>query len=216
MKIVVFGAFGRAGRHIVKEALRRGHEVVAASRQAAPSGAGLDPRLQQRQGDATQVEDVVRLACAADAVVNAISPRPSAGGPACSLEDAARALIKGLGLAGVKRLLVVGGAGSLEVSPGVPLKSTAGFPPEYFPEATAQGKALECYRKEATGLDWSYLSPAILFDEGERTGHYRISGDALLTDADGGSAISFADYAIAVLDELEHPRHLQQRFSVAY
>ncbi|KQK61067.1 hypothetical protein AOX61_10300 [Pseudomonas aeruginosa] len=75
---------------------------------------------------------------------------------------------------------------------------------------------MECYRKEATGLDWSYLSPAILFDEGERTGHYRISGDALLTDADGGSAISFADYAIAVLDELEHPRHLQQRFSVAY
>lgn len=215
MKIVIFGALGRAGRHIVREALERGHQVLGVSRQATQA-AEIDPRLQLAQGDATDVSAVAGLVCGADAVINAISPRPSAGGPACSLEDAARALIAGLGQAGVRRLLVVGGAGSLEVAPGVPLKGTPEFPPEYLPEATAQGQALDVYRQEADGLDWTYLSPAALFDEGERTGHYRLTGDRLLTDTDGVSAISFADYAIAVLDELERPAHLKQRFGVAY
>ena len=215
MRIVIFGALGRAGRHIVLEALERGHEVIGVSRQAAPDGE-IDPRLRLVQGDATQAEAVARLVSGADAVVNSISPRPSAGGPACSLEDAAHALIRGLRMAGVKRLLVVGGAGSLEVAPGVPLKSMPDFPAQYLPEATAQGEALALYRREAGDLDWTYLSPAIMFDEGKRTGRYRTTGDSLLTDTDGNSAISFADYAVATLDELERPRHLQQRFGVAY
>lgn len=215
MKIVIFGALGRAGRHIAREALNRGHEVVGVGRQATKAEQ-IDPHLQLVQGDASDASVVACLVSGSDAVVNSISPRPSVGGPACSLEDAARALIAGLGQAGVKRLLVVGGAGSLEVAPGVALKSTPEFPPEYLPEATAQSQALEVYRREAGELDWTYLSPAILFDEGERTGHYRTTDDQLLSDANGVSAISFADYAIAVLDELEHPSHLKQRFGVAY
>ncbi|AMO76086.1 NAD(P)-dependent oxidoreductase [Pseudomonas citronellolis] len=216
MKIVIFGALGRAGRHIVQEALKRGHDVIGVSRQPTTQREESIPRLQLVRGDATQTETVAQLVAGADAVVNSISPRPSAGGPACSLEDAARALIQGLRTAGVKRLLVVGGAGSLEVAPGIPLKSMPDFPTEYLPEATAQGKALELYRNEAVDLDWTYLSPAIIFDGDKRTGHYRITGDSLLTDADGISTISFADYAVATLDELERPQHLKQRFGVAY
>ncbi|WP_028627139.1 NAD(P)-dependent oxidoreductase [Metapseudomonas resinovorans] len=215
MKIVVFGAFGRAGRCICHEAVQRGHEVVAISR-SIPAKLTPNPLLQSAKGDATNPSEVGHLVRGADAVVNCISPRPSLSGPACSLVDAARALVSGLKQASVTRLLVVGGAGSLEVEPGVPLKSLPDFPPAYLPEATAQGQALEIYQREAGGLDWTYLSPAVFFNEGERRGCYRITGDNLLTDAEGVSAISFADYAMAVVDELEQPRHIGQRFGVAY
>lgn len=215
MRIVIFGASGRAGRHIAREALKRGHEVLGVSRQIA-ARSGIDPRLQLVQGDVTDIDAIACLVVGADAVINTIAPRPSAGGPACSLESVAHSLISGLKQAGVRRLLVVGGAGSLEVAPGVPLKSTPDFPPAYLPEATDQGHALAIYRQEAGELDWTYLSPAAQFDEGECRGSYRTTGDSLLTDAAGVSAISFADYAIAALDELEQPRHLKQRFGVAY
>ncbi|MCY1282411.1 NAD(P)H-binding protein [compost metagenome] len=215
MKIVIFGALGRAGRHLCLEALARGHEVVAVSR-SITAGLPTHPKLHLANGDATNSAEVSQLVAGSDAVINCISPRPSTSGPACSLEDAARAFIKGLQQMSVKRLLVVGGAGSLEVEPGVTLKSLPDFPAEYLPEANAQGKALEVYRKEAGVLDWTYMSPAIFFDEGERLGRYRTTDDRLLTDAEGISAISFADYSVAAIDELENPMHIKKRFGVAY
>src|SRR5215213_4948278 len=127
MKIVLFGATGHVGQRIAKEALERGHEVVGVVRDPERSQAP-DPRVALVRGDATDAASVARVARGADAVVNSISPRPGSLGKAPSLAEAARAVIAGLGEAGVKRLLVVGGAGSLEVAPGVRLLDTPEFP----------------------------------------------------------------------------------------
>jgi putative NADH-flavin reductase len=216
MKIVVFGGTGNIGQRIAKEALSRGHEVVAVVRDPARSDAP-DPRVELVQGDATDARSVASVVKGADAVVNAISPRPGKHGkPAPSLADAARAVIAGLKEAGVKRLLVVGGAGSLEVAPGVALIDTPGFPEAYKQEAEEGRASLNVYRTEAEGLDWTYLSPAAMIQAGERTGRYRTTGDQFLTDAQGNSVISFEDYAVALVDELEKPQHVGRRFGVAY
>jgi putative NADH-flavin reductase len=118
--------------------------------------------------------------------------------------------------AGVKRVLYVGGASTLEVAPGQALLDQPGFPEAYKAEAEEGREALRIWRNEAEGLDWTFLSPAIEIGPGERTGHYRTTGEQLLFDAQGKSFISFEDYAVAVLDELEQPRHVRQRFGVAY
>jgi putative NADH-flavin reductase len=215
MKIVLFGATGHVGQRIVREALERGHEVVGVVRDPAKSQAP-DPRVRLVQGDATDAASVARAVRGADAVVSAVSPRPGSTGSAPSLVAAARGLIAGLREAGVRRLVVVGGAGSLEVAPGVALMDAPGFPDEYRAEATEGRDSLAVYRAEAEGLDWTFLSPAIVIQPGERTGKYRTTTDQLLTDEQGNSAISYEDYAVALLDELEQPRHVGRRFGVAY
>jgi uncharacterized protein len=152
-----------------------------------------------------------------DVVVSAISPRPNARGlPAPSLAGAARALIAGLRDAGTKRLIVVGGAGSLEVAPGKALLDQPGFPDAYKGEAIEGRDALAVFRADAAGLDWTFISPAVEIGPGERTGRYRTTDDAVLADANGKSFITFEDYAVAVLDELERPQHVGRRFGVAY
>ncbi|HEU4885537.1 MAG TPA: NAD(P)-dependent oxidoreductase [Longimicrobium sp.] len=215
MKIVIFGATGHIGQRIAREALERGHEVVGVVRDPARSQAP-DPRVRLVQGDATDAESVARAVQGADAVVSAVSPRPGTTGEAPSLSDAARGLIAGLRQAGVQRLIVVGGAGSLEVAPGVALMDAPGFPDAYRAEAEQGRDSLAVYRTEADGLEWTFQSPAIVIQAGERTGHYRTTGDALLTDEQGNSVISFEDYAVALVDELEQRRHVGQRFGVAY
>ena len=216
MRIVVIGATGNIGQRIAKEALRRGHEIVGVVRDPAAVQAP-DPRVRLVQGDATSPEDVARVVSGADAVVSAISPRPNPRGlPAPSLAANARALIAGLRAAGVKRVLYVGGASSLEVAPGKALADQPDFPEAYKAEAREGREALAVWRGEAEGLDWTYLSPAAEIAPGERTGKYRTTGDQLLVDAKGKSFITFEDYAVAVLDELEQPRHVGRRFGVAY
>lgn len=215
MKIVLFGATGNVGRRVIAEALRRGHEVVGVVRDPARS-ASPDPRVRLVRGDALDAASVVEVTRGADAVVNAISPRPGTTGVAPSLADAARALIAGLGVSGVKRLVVVGGAGSLEVAPGVALMDAPGFPEAYLSEAIEGRDALAVYRTEARDLDWTFLSPAAEIGPGERTGTYRTTLDQFLADEQGRSFISYEDYAVALLDELEKPRHVGQRFGVAY
>ncbi|MEO7987295.1 MAG: NAD(P)-dependent oxidoreductase [Gemmatimonadales bacterium] len=216
MKIVVIGATGNIGRCIVKEALGRGHEVTGVVRDPA-AVESPDPRMRLVQGDATKTDDVARVAKGADAVVSAISPRPNARGlPAPSLAANARALITGLRKAGVERVLYVGGASSLEVAPGKTLADQPDFPEAYKSEAREGRESLAVWRNEADGLDWTYLSPAAEIGPGERTGEYRTTDDLLLTDAAGKSFISFEDYAVAVLDELERPKHVRRRFGVAY
>lgn len=214
MRIVLFGATGNVGRRVAAEALGRGHEVIGVVRDpAAATEAGV-PLV---KGDATKAESVAQLAQGADAVVSAISPRPNARGLAApSLAANTRAMIAGLQRAGVKRVLFVGGAGSLEVAPGQQLVDQPGFPEEYKAEALEGREALELWRTKASGLDWTFLSPAAEIAPGERTGRYRTTGDQLLSDAEGRSFITFEDYAVAVLDELERPRHVGRRFGVAY
>jgi uncharacterized protein len=216
MRIVVFGATGNIGRRIVLEALGRGHEVVGVVRDPAAVEAP-DPRVRLVKADATSDEEVARVVSGADAVVSAISPRPNARGlPAPSLQANARALIAGLRRAGVTRVLYVGGASSLEVAPGQALADQPDFPEAYKAEAREGREALAVWRSEANGLDWTYLSPAVEIGPGRRTGTYRTTGDQVLADATGKSFISFEDYAVAVLDELERPRHVGRRFGVAY
>ena len=176
-----------------------------------------DPRLTLVKGDGTDPKSVAAVVDGADAVVNAISPRPNTRGlPAPSLAANARALIAGLRDAGVKRVLYVGGASSLEVAPGQMLADLPDFPEIYKAEAQQGREALAVWRSEAEGLDWTYISPAAEFGPGERTGTYRTTDDQLLVDAAGKSFITFEDYAVAVLDELERPQHVARRFGVAY
>jgi uncharacterized protein len=216
MKLVVFGATGNVGQQVVAEALRRGHEVLGVVRdpQAVRSP---DPRVKLVPGDATKPESIAAVARGADAVVSAISPRPNARGlQAPALADNARALIAGLPRAAVKRVLFVGGAGSLEVAPGQQLLDQQGFPEMYKPEALDGRAALEVWRSEGGDLEWTFLSPAVEIAPGERTGRYRTTLDQVLADSAGKSFITFEDYAVAVLDELEKPQHIGRRFGVAY
>ena len=216
MKIVLFGATGNVGRRVAVEALSRGHEVVGVVRDPAAVDAP-DSRVRLVKGDATKANSVGELVPEADAVVSAISPRPNSRGLAApSLVENARAVIAGLRRAGVKRVLFVGGAGSLEVAPGQQLLDQPGFPEAYKAEALEGREALAVWRTEGEGLDWSFLSPAAEIGPGERTGRYRTTGDQFLVDADGRSLISFEDLAVAILDELERPRHVGRRFGVAY
>ncbi|HVX39791.1 MAG TPA: NAD(P)-dependent oxidoreductase [Gemmatimonadaceae bacterium] len=216
MKIVVFGATGNVGRRIALEALRRGHQVIGAVRDPEDS-TPPDPRVTLVKGDATDSASVAEVVRGADAVVSAISPRMNQRGmPAAKLTVNARALIEGLQRAGVSRVLFVGGAGSLEVAPGEQLMDQPDFPPVYKQEAIEGREALEVWRREGDGLEWTYLSPAAEIGPGERTGWYRTTDDRFLADASGKSFITFEDYAVAVLDELERPAHVRRRFGVAY
>lgn len=216
MKIVVFGATGNIGQRIVAEALTRSWDVVGVVRDPAAVTAP-DGRVKLVKGDATDAASVEELARGADAVVSAISPRPNARGlPAPSLAAATTALIAGTKAAGANRLLVVGGAGSLLTPDGARLMDSPGFPDAYKAEAQEGAESLAVIRSEGAGLDWTYLSPAAEIHAGARTGKYRTTDETVLTDAAGRSTISFEDFAVAVLDELETPKHVGKRFGVAY
>jgi hypothetical protein len=216
MKIVLFGATGNIGQRIIAEALRRGHSVTGVVRDPEAVGSP-DARVPLVQGDATDAESVAKVARGADAIVSAISPRPNARGlPAPSLSAAAKALLAGAKRAGVTRVLAVGGAGSLEVAPGKRLMDAPGFPDAYKAEAKEGADSLDVYRKQGAGVEWTFLSPAAEIGPGERTGKYRTTGDQFLADANGHSRISYEDYAVALLDELEKPKHAGERFGVAY
>jgi putative NADH-flavin reductase len=216
MKLVLFGATGNVGQRIAAEALRRGHDVVGVVRDPA-AVTPPDSRVRLVQGDATNAESVAEIVRGADAVVSAISPRPNTRGlPQPQLAENARALIAGLRKAGTKRVLYVGGASTLEIAPGRQLLDEPNFPELYKAEALEGREALEIWRTEAEGLDWTVLSPAIEIGPGERTGKYRTTNETMLFDANGKSFITFEDYAVAVLDELERPQHVGRRFGVAY
>jgi putative NADH-flavin reductase len=203
MKITVIGATGRVGSRIAAEALARGHQVSGIARNPDPAKAPAGVKLSK--GDATKPDTIVNALKGADVVV---SSARFAIVPAAPLLEAVRK-------AGVKRLFVVGGAGSLEVAPGQLLVDTPAFPEPAKAEAVP-GTAFLKEIRAVTDLDWTFLSPGALFNPGERTGKFRVGGDQLMKDAEGKSHISMEDYAIAAVDELESPKHSRQRFSVAY
>jgi putative NADH-flavin reductase len=212
MKLALYGATGTIGQRILAEALRRGHTVTAIARD--PSKLTVhDANVTAVAGDMLDAENVAALVAGHDAVISAFGPSHEAPH---TVIDAARSLIGGLSKAGVKRLIVVGGAGSLEVAPGVQIVDTPDFPEAWKPVALAARDALTVYRTEGDGIDWTYFSPAALIQPGERTGVFRLGGDNLVVDAEGNSRISAEDYAIALLDEIEHPQYIRQRFTAAY
>ncbi|KTC32109.1 3-beta hydroxysteroid dehydrogenase [Pseudomonas sp. ABAC61] len=202
-KIAIIGATGRAGSQLLEEALRRGHSVTAIARNTAKIG--------QRAGVTCRDVDVADSA----ALQAAVAGHDVVLSAAHFAPIAASAIVEPVKKAGVKRLLVVGGAGSLLLPGGGKVIDSPGFPEEYRAEASAGGVYLETLRKEQD-LDWTFLSPSAEFVEGERTGKFRLGQDDLLVSGEGRSWISFADFAIALLDEVETPAHVRQRFTVGY
>jgi len=202
-KIAIIGATGRAGSQLLEEALRRGHSVVAIARD--PSA------LQGREGVTVKALDAKDSA----ALQAAIAGTDAVLSAAHFATLAPQAIIEPVKRAGVKRLLVVGGAGSLLLPSGQRVIDSPDFPEAYKAEATAGAQFLETLRQEPA-LDWTFLSPSAEFVEGERSGCYVLGKDHLLIGADGRSWITFADYAIALLDELEKPAHSRARFTVGY
>lgn len=202
MKIALIGATGRAGSPILQELVRRGHQVTAIFRN--PEKVQAQVNVTPKKGDVFDKDGLAALLKGHDAVISAVH----------FLQSDPQTLIGAVKASGVKRYLVVGGAGSLEVAPGVTLVSTPEFPAAYKDEATKGGEFLNLLRQEKD-IDWTFLSPSALFFEGPRTGTFRLGKDQLLTN-EKGSSISFEDYAIALADEVEKPAHSQQRFTVGY
>jgi uncharacterized protein len=224
MNILVFGASGAIGQAITAELLGRGHSVTGITRAGQPID-GLD--IQVIAGDAADPAQVGRLAQGVDAVVSAVGPRRGDDGEggeedggredeAESLLGAARGLIEGMQAADARRLVIVGGAGSLEAAPGVRLVDTPGFHPEWKPVALAHARALDEVYRPTADLDWTYVSPAAVIEPGERTGRYRKGGDQLLTDGAGNSRISIPDFAIAVADVVDSGGDVRTRITAAY
>ena len=213
MRVLVFGAGGAIGRRLIREAVDRGHEVTAVYRSTPPADAGLPVET----GDVRAPLAMSRLADQ-DAVICAVGAGVSTGSPDYAVYlDAAHALVAALRSLGDRapRLIVVGGAGSLQVGPDIHLVDTPQFPAQFREEALAQARALEYYRA-ASGVRWTYVSPAALLEPGTRTGRFRTGGDQLLVDEQGRSRISIEDYAAALVDELERPQAIGRRMTVAY
>ncbi|ODP31117.1 NAD(P)-dependent oxidoreductase [Pandoraea sp. ISTKB] len=206
MKVALIGITGRVGTRVAEELLQRGHTVTGIARN--PERVEAENGLTVVKGDAADPSSLAPLLAGHDAVISA--------GRFVSM-DAAK-LIDAVKRAGVPRLLVVGGAGSLEIAQGKALIDTPEFPEAYKPEASAGRVFLQVLRAEPkdSPLNWTFLSPAALFEPGERTGKFRIGADGLLVDANGKSWISMEDYAIALVDELEKNQHPRARFTVGY
>ncbi|QGP78758.1 NAD(P)-dependent oxidoreductase [Sphingobium sp. CAP-1] len=203
MKVAIIGGSGRAGTEISAELARRGHRVTAISRH--PENAVAADGVNAVAGDVNAPAALADLLRGHDVVVSAVM---------FSDTDAA-SLVGVVRDSGVSRYLVVGGAGSLEVAPGVALITTPDFPEAYKAEA-GKGADFLTYLRGVDDIDWTFLSPSAYFFVGDRTGRFRLGKDALLVDADGNSSISYADYAIALVDEIEHPQHSRARFTVGY
>jgi uncharacterized protein len=202
MKVALIGASGNGGSRLLAELSRRGHQVTAIARH--PENVAKLPGVTAKKGDVFDKAALIALIKGHDAVVSAV--HFTASDP--------KLLIEAVKESGVKRYFVVGGAGSLEVAPGVKLIDTPQFPAAYKAEAAKGGEFLDLLRKEKE-LDWTFLSPSAVIAPGERTGKFRLGKDDLLTH-EKGSNISWEDYAIAAVDELEKPAHIRQRFTVGY
>ena len=209
MKVVLFGASGMIGGRILGELVRRGHTVTGVVRH--PDRIKPASGVTAVQGDVTNPAGVAAVAMGADAVISAYSPPRTEPE---MLVHAARSLVAGMGDAGVRRLIMVGGAGSLEVAPGVQLVDTPSFPPGWMAIALAHRDVLPVLRE--ADLNWTYFSPAALIEPGQRTGKFRLGGTRLVANDRGESRISAEDYAVALVDELERPRHVRQQFTAAY
>lgn len=214
MKIALIGGTGFVGSAVLTELLSRGHQVTALARNPAKFAA--QPGLTVVAADVLDAAQVAKAVAGTDAVISAYNP----GWTEPQIHDlflqGSQAILDGIKKATVKRVLVVGGAGSLFVAPGVQLVDTPPFPAEYKQGALAARELLNRMQKETT-LDWTFLSPPIALAPGDRTGQYRVGGDTLLPGVgEAPAGISVADLAVALVDEVETPKHVQKRFTVAH
>jgi putative NADH-flavin reductase len=209
MKVVLFGASGKTGSRVMQELLDRGHAVTAVVRQpenfSAPTGVTV------QQDDLSNAAHTTAVVRGADAVVSAYAPPHD---DTDALVGVTQRQVTAVRDAGVDRLLVVGGAGGLEVAPGVSLIASGHLPAPYHPIATSHVKALDVLRQ--SDVDWTYVAPAAYFEPGTRQGKFRVGHDELITAPSGESRISMEDYAIALVDELESGKNRRRRISVGY
>ncbi|AYH42147.1 NAD(P)-dependent oxidoreductase [Azoarcus sp. DN11] len=212
MNIVLIGASGYVGAALLKEALARGHRVTAIV--SHPARLAPQPGLEAVKADVLDAAALAAQLPGHDALVSAFSGHAQADVRGYYVTGM-RSIIAAAKQARVPRLLVVGGAGSLEVAPGVQLVDTAEFPAAWKGTAEGARDALTLLRDEAE-LDWTMLSPSAYLEPGQRTGRFRLGIDQLLVDAQGESRISLEDYAVAMIDELERPAHSRRRFTVGY
>jgi putative NADH-flavin reductase len=208
MNVVLYGATGKSGIRILTELLSRNHTVTAVARNPA----GLPANVKTATDDLSDVNKITALITGSDAVVSAYAPPLD---DTDQLVGVTQRQIEAVRKAGSNiRLIVVGGAGSLEVAPGVTLLDSGHLPAEWVPIATSHGKALELLKK--SDINWTYFSPAAFFAPGTRTGKFRLDTHKLIADAQGNSRISMEDYAIALVDELEKPAHVRGQFTIGY
>ncbi len=212
LRVALFGASGEVGARIREELLNRGHSVTALVRHPEKLTA-KNSRLKVVRGDVTDPAQATVAARNHDVVASAISPPDNE--PAV-LVHAAKSLLAGAREAGGRRLVVVGGAGSLEVAPGKQLLDTKEFPSDWRPVANAHREALGVFRKQGTDMPWTVVSPSAMFGPGKRTGKFRLGTDQLIADKKGNSSISMEDYAVAFVDELERGDHVGKRMTVGY
>ncbi|TGK96296.1 NAD(P)-dependent oxidoreductase [Leptospira brenneri] len=215
MKITLIGATGFIGSKTLEDSLNRGHQVTAVLRD--PNKLKLEhPNLKKVQGDIFDTDGLSKIIAGSDAVLDSYNPGWTDPKIRENMINGSLSILNATKKAGVKRVIVMGGAGSLEVEPGVQLIDTPHFPKEYFEGADGTRQILNHLRSEKD-LDWTFLSPsAIIEPEGAKTGNYRVSKESLLVDTNGQSHISLADLVKAFVDELEENKHIKGRFTVGY
>jgi putative NADH-flavin reductase len=214
LSIALIGASGRVGRRILEEALSRGHRVTAVVRD--PAKLATRPGLTVARGDAGDPAGLAAAIAGHDAVVSAVSPAVDDPAVREKMLAAYRGIVSAAKAAKAPRLLVVGGAGTLDVGPGAQLVDAPGFPPQWREAARGIRDVHAQLLRPETALDWVFFAPSPLLDEGPRTGRYALGGESVLPGKDGAPArISDADYAVALVDELERPRHSRARFTAA-
>lgn len=214
-KIVLIGASGFIGSALLKEALSRGHKVKAIVRN--PEKITLkDPNLKVEKGDVSSSQLVSRLCKGADIIISAYNPgwqNPEISSDTLRVYPA---ILEGVRRSGVKRFLVVGGAGSLFVSPGVRLMDSGVMPDSYLPAVKSLASFYLDILTAEKEVDWVFFSPAGNITAGIRTGKFRLGKDEMIVDPEGKSTISLEDYAVAMLDEAENPAHHRERFTIGY
>ena len=220
MNIVLLAATGRAGSVILNELVSRGHNIIAVARNLEKLPHNLPNNVKAEKDDLNSVERLREIIKGADAVVSAFGP--SSSDPRYvtditytdQLVDVTKRVIAAVNGNGHSRLIVVGGVGSLEFSPGVTVLNSGYWPEAYVPIATSHTKAFAALKD--SDINWTYFSPPMQIQPGARTGKFRLGGEQLIKDKQGNSKISFEDYAVALVDELENPKHERSRFTIGY
>jgi uncharacterized protein len=213
MNVALIGATGFVGSALLNELLDRGHTVTAIVRhpEKIEHRSGFVPKA----GDVYNTTALAKLIEGHDALISAFNPDWKNPNLYADQVRGTASIIAAAKQAGIKRVLWVGGAGGLEVKPGVRVIDNPDLPAWVKPGSLATIDALEQLKREPQ-LEWSFLAPSAALKPGQRTGKFRLGGDQLLVDANGDSVISVQDYAVAMIDELENPKHIRQRFTVAY
>lgn len=203
-RVALIGASGNVGSRVLAELVARGHTVTGIARN--PANITAHPRVTAVSGDVNEPEALAKILAGHDVVVSAVPFR----------NTDPETLIGAVRASGVRRWIIVGGAASLLNAEGQRLLDTPALAKfRESPEPAGGARFLDAIR-QVTDLDWTFFSPAVNFAPGERTGRFRLGGDTVVTDANGESRISMEDYAIALVDELENPRHIRQRFTIGY